>query len=72
VRKSGAEPAQREGNARAQTHGAWRVAQLCKHIYPDAAIEMKHRVAVTARCARWCCHVGCAEALATRQRVVPL
>ena len=45
--KSGAEPAQREGNARAQTHGAWRVAQLCKHIYPDAAIEMKHRVAVT-------------------------
>ena len=28
-------------------HGAWSVTQLCKHIYPDAAIDKKHRVAVT-------------------------
>ena len=48
MRKSGAEPAQREGNARAQTHGAWRVAQLCKHIYPDA----RHRDEASRRCYR--------------------
>ena len=28
-------------------HGAWSVTELCKHIYPDARMEKKHRVAVT-------------------------
>jgi len=28
-------------------HGAWSVTELCKHIYPDACMEKKHRVAVT-------------------------
>jgi hypothetical protein len=30
-------------------HGAWSVTQLRKHIYPDAPIEKKHRVAVNPR-----------------------
>ena len=30
-------------------HGAWSVTELCKHIYPDAHMEKKHRVAVTRR-----------------------
>ena len=28
-------------------HGAWSVTELCKHIYPNALIEKKHRVSVT-------------------------
>ena len=32
-------------------HGAWSVTELCKHIYPDARMEKKHRVAVTCMAA---------------------
>ena len=49
-------------------HGAWSVTQLCKHIYRDARIEKKHRVAVIRALRKmvlpstWGAH-----ALATRQ-----
>jgi len=36
-----------DGLIASDPHGAWSVTQLCKHIYPDAPIEKKHRVAVT-------------------------
>ena len=55
--KSGAEPAQRKGNASPNT---WRVEgrPTLQTYLPRRAIEMKHGVTVPARCARWCCHRG--------------
>jgi hypothetical protein len=29
------------------SHGAWKVGQICEHLYPGVRVEKKHRVAVT-------------------------